>query len=99
MKVYISGKITGLAKKESELKFKEASDYIASFGHTPINPVDLFPSNPTWSYADYMREDIRELIYCDAIYMISNWQTSKGAILELRIAKALGLKVIYQETE
>ena len=33
---------------------------------------------------------------CTAIYMMSNWERSKGANVELALAKALGLDVFYE---
>lgn len=33
---------------------------------------------------------------CDAIFMMDNWQDSKGARIELNEARGLGLEVIYE---
>jgi hypothetical protein len=33
----------------------------------------------------------------DGIYMLSGWEKSKGAVLELAMAEFIGLKVIYEE--
>jgi hypothetical protein len=42
-----------------------------------------------------MVEDIRQLMTCDAIYMLKGWEKSKGASLEHHIAKELGLEIYY----
>jgi len=42
-----------------------------------------------WSH--YMRQDIRALVDCDAIVLLPGWETSRGATLELTVARALGL--------
>jgi hypothetical protein len=38
----------------------------------------------------------RELLLCDAIYMLSNWRESRGARVELAAAVELGLETIIQ---
>jgi hypothetical protein len=43
-----------------------------------------------------MRYDIRALTFCDSIYMMKGWEESKGANIELKVAKAIGLKIIYE---
>lgn len=39
------------------------------------------------SWKDYMIDDLRLLFDCEAIYLIDNWQMSKGARIEYYIAK------------
>lgn len=47
----------------------------------------------TWQC--YMKADIVALMNCDAIFMIPDWRTedSKGAMLELELAQAVGIPV------
>ena len=40
-----------------------------------------------------MREDIRAMLDCDRIHMLPGWERSRGAVLELTIAHALGFTV------
>ena len=41
--------------------------------------------------------DLKELANgCTAIFMLDNWKDSKGAKIELDLAKKLGLKVYYE---
>lgn len=44
----------------------------------------------------WMAGDLEIVSRCDAIYMLSNWQTSKGAKRELAKAQELGLGVLYE---
>lgn len=46
----------------------------------------------------YMRTDLLALLTCDSIYLMDGWQSSQGARLELMVAQAIGLEVLY-ETE
>jgi hypothetical protein len=39
---------------------------------------------------------LRELLQCDAIYMLNNWRTSKGARIELAVAVELELEILMQ---
>ena len=41
-----------------------------------------------------MIDDLRLLFDCEAIYLIDNWQMSKGARIEYYIAKKLGMSII-----
>lgn len=43
-----------------------------------------------------MRADLKEMLNCDSIYMLNNWQQSKGAIVEYTLAKGLNFKIIHQ---
>lgn len=100
--IYISGRIT--KNKNWKKDFEEAEKYLESTGQTIIiNPLKLDEQTKklfgtdTPTYEQYMKWDIHELIVCNSIYMLRGWWRSKGARLERRIAKVLGLKIIYQK--
>lgn len=40
--------------------------------------------------------DLEILRRCDAIYMLSNYRQSEGALKELELAKELNLEIIYE---
>ena len=95
MKIYIAGKISGLPFHEVKLKFHIAYLALKSNNHEPINPlvVSLYHEDKEWK--DYMISGIKALLYCDSIFMLSDWKESKGAILEHEIASKLGLRIFY----
>lgn len=95
MKIYISGRITGNKNYISE--FNEAEGFLKLSRFEVVNPIkeNRYEENKTWK--DYMIQDIKLLLSCDAIYMLSGWRRSKGARLEHYIAKKLGLKIYIQE--
>lgn len=100
MKVYISGKISGLTTEEAEKNFERAENYLtritfASTNLTLINPMKL-EHNHDKSWEEFMREDIGALLKCDAIYLLKNWGDSRGARIERAIALELGLKIMYE---
>ena len=93
--VYISGKISGLPVEEVKVKFKKASDHIISIGCLPSNPLNNGLTH-SHSWEQHMRRDIEMLMSCDAIYMLSDWNDSKGATIEHHLAHDLGMDIIYQ---
>jgi len=93
--IYISGAITGLQPEEYLNRFADAANQFKAKGWQVINPCELTHcENATW--ADYMLTDIKALFSCHAIYMLDNWQQSKGARIEHFIAKEMDKEVYYQ---
>lgn len=111
MKIYISGKITGLDLRTAELLFRDAETEIKqTYQYTEIvNPLelakelelkrignlDLFPA---LDYYHYLANSIIHLFDCDMIYQIENWQDSPGAMLEYYIALEKGINIINGRT-
>jgi hypothetical protein len=95
-KVYISGKISGLEFADAYSNFEFAEKYINLLNnHAAVNPMKIdHVHDQTWE--SFMVEDIRALFSCDAIYLLSNWEESKGARIEKAIAKEMGIEIIYQ---
>jgi len=93
--IYISGQVSNINYTDAEYSFLKAESYLSKQGHKVINPLRLVPR--TASHTTAMKICLRELLFCDAIYMLKGWQNSVGANLEHTIAKACGLEVIYQE--
>ena len=98
MRVYISGKITGLDIKVAEEYFGMVENEIKSAGHVAVNPFKVVPYNPELTWKDYMLQDISALMDCDAILMLVNWRESKGAKIEHSIAEHMGMKIFYQKS-
>lgn len=97
MKVYISGKITGVSdyKERFEDAISEVLNGIDSNAEI-VNPVSIGSKCLSGLWKDYMKLDIKEFIECDVIFMLKGWRKSKGARLEHKIAKSIGLSIIYQ---
>jgi len=95
MKIYISGKITGLPLHIAQEYFETIEQELKKANHAPVNPMNICPFDPAHTWQHYMKEDIRVLIDCEAIFMLDNWTDSRGAQLEHHIAKELGLKIYY----
>ena len=92
MKVYIAGKITGNPNYKKE--FAEAEEWLKTIGYTPINPA----KNQCQSYREYIDAGLKQLMECEAIYLLPNYEDSKGALLEYQYAITTEMKII-QKTE
>lgn len=95
MKVYISGKITGLPLSEAEERFKDAEELISALNLTPVNPLkNGLPRHSSWE--EHMAKDIELLKQCEAIFMLENWEDSRGAKIEYDFAIGSGKTIMYE---
>lgn len=53
-----------------------------------------------FNHRQAMADDLQWIaLHADAVYMLSGWQTSKGAVAERALALALGLEIRYESDE
>ena len=91
MKIYISGPITGIENGNKEA-FDHVEGELKARGHEVVNPHSL-PHNHGKSWEEYMREDIKALLDCEAVYALAGWSRSRGAVVEVDLADTLGITV------
>lgn len=94
-KVYISGQISGLDFGATKEVFLKKQKELEALGYEVINPTQFKPHGkdyPSWS--DHMRLDIKMLMDCDCICMLDGWHESRGAVIELYLAKQLNMEVL-----
>ncbi len=99
--IFISGKITG--EPDWVSLFKEKVDRLRLTGDIYITPIEIkrFVDNKfnlngrIPFYKDYLIECLLNISRCDAIYFLSNWETSKGCQVEHRFAKAIGIEIQF----
>lgn len=96
MKIYIAGKITG--DTEYKTKFQKAEDKLRGMGHSVMNPAWIQDS-PEFSWNDYMAVTEAMQKCCDAVYLLPDWQDSKGAVIEYKRAKKLRQTVCFTPEE
>ena len=90
-RIYISGPMTGYPGLNLPA-FAAAADTLRALGHDPVNPGgNTLGPDPKW--ADYLRVDLVDLVTCSAVALLPGWHASKGARLEIHVAKELGLTV------
>ena len=96
-KVYISGAIAHHDLGECKAAFADAEEVLKRMGFDPVNPFkNGLPEEAHWR--EHMRADIALLLGCDYIYMLKDWELSKGAKLELDVASSCGIKVLFEVT-
>ena len=87
VKIYIAGPMTGLPEYNLPA-FAAAAVELESLGYEVTNPgrhgvIEGF----TWQ--DYVRRGLIELLACDAIALLDGWESSRGAKLEVQVAETL----------
>jgi len=110
MRVYIAGPMGGI-KDWNYPEFFRVAEELKALGYDVINPAENNgttledaiadvgsieePTRP-WSY--YIRKDLKHLADADAICLLDGWKNSKGARLEVTVAKELDMPIyIYRD--
>lgn len=97
--VYIAGPMTGLPEYNYPAFFAAEARFEAA-GWTVFNPARHDASwitddmDPDWVRAQYMRQDILDVMDANAIALLPGWEASKGADAELTVAKILCKQVL-----
>lgn len=83
--------------------FHEAGDYLKKHGHRFLSPAHGRFGTPRqapaphevkpWEY--YMRQSLKQLLFCDVILMLPGWENSMGATMEKNIAQDLKMPIEY----
>lgn len=91
MRVYVAGPMTGLPEFNLPA-FADAAAQLYARGHEAINPGGSGVI-PGYTWNDYMRDGLTLLLTCDAVAVLDGWESSKGATLEVYVARALDMPV------
>ena len=91
-RIYVAGPMTGLPEFNFPA-FNSAADKLRAEEWHVENPAEHGHIEGA-DWADYLRWDISRIATCGAIYLLPGWENSKGATLEVSIAKALGMQFV-----
>lgn len=99
--IYVSGPYTAPSEDGVAANVRRAEDAAAALmrdGHTPLCPHSHSHGWERYGFAwgDFIRIDLVLLERCDAIYMLSGWEASKGALMEFEHAFLRRMPVYYQ---
>lgn len=101
MKIYISGKVTGLVKEEARKKFEHSEQKLIAAGFDAkdiVNPMKLcIDENEDYHIA--MDICLAHMEGCQALYIQSDWRDSYGARREITEATSNGKMLIYEECD
>lgn len=90
MRWYLSGPMTGLPDLNRPV-FQHVAALIRSVGHDVLNPAELCPPGITWKAA--MHYDLAALKTAQGVICLPAWERSRGARIEVWIARRRGLPV------
>lgn len=93
MRVYIAGPMTGLPEFNFPA-FNAMAEVLRADGWHVENPAEHGHVDGA-EWGDYLRCDISRLSTCSAMMLLPGWSSSRGARLEVSIAKELGHEILY----
>ena len=101
-KVYISGRMSGLARKDYMAVFNKAEELIRARGYKVVNPARLPICRWPWlyrllGYRIALLTDLYMLMRCDRIYKLPGWRESRGANIEGCTAYHFGVRLMPAE--
>ena len=92
VKVFISGKVSGMDYYVAFNKFSEEEAMLSRIGYEVVNPTKLCKKH--WSWLRCMVVCLWNLLWCNCVYQLDNWLDSRGARIEYKWAKFLGKKIL-----
>ena len=100
MKIYISGSISNNPNYKEDFERAEDCLQIEYPKAEVINPALVNSHLPkSTTHEEYMRMSFCMLDMCDGIYMLSNYEKSKGACMEYGYALAKDKIILFERKE
>lgn len=90
MRWYLSGPMTGLPDGNRPA-FQAVAATVRAAGHDVINPAELCPPGIAWKAA--LRIDLAALKTAHAVICLPGWEQSRGARMEVWLARRRGLAI------
>lgn len=88
-RIYLAGPMSGIADFNYPAFHTEAAR-LRALGFHVENPAE----NPTphcGTWVGYMRNALRQMLTCEAVALLDDWQRSRGALIEHGVAINLGI--------
>lgn len=92
MRIYLSGPMSGLPDFGYPI-FREHAARLRARGFDIIDPSENFGGDSGRDRTEYMRLDVQHVLDAEAVAVLPGWEKSRGARLEVSIARELGLPV------
>ncbi len=100
MRIYLSGPMTGRPDYNFPL-FNKIAEELRQRHHEVLNPAELHPDvvPGTWKWTEYLKSDIKAMMDYDTLVLLPEWDTSRGARVELNLADVLEYHVFEVDPE
>ena len=93
--LYVAGPMSGYPGLNHGA-FNDATRRLREAGYAVVNPAEVCPDEGA-AWLDCMRADIMHLLQCDGIAILTGWQQSRGANIEVTLGVGLGMPVYTVE--
>jgi hypothetical protein len=87
--VYLAGPMSGYPDFNRPA-FRTAAEILREQGFIVMTSADCYHGD---SWEEGMRRDIPAMLACDRVCLLGEWEKSRGARLEVFIAREVGMKV------
>ena len=92
LRLYLAGPMVGVPEHNFPL-FNRVAAELRAAGHQVFNPAENDDGGVRRPRAFYMRLDVPALLASEAVVVLSGWQRSRGANLEVWLALDLGMPI------
>jgi hypothetical protein len=92
MTTYIAGPMSGLPEFNHPM-FHRVAKHLRDRGVEVRNPAEVDGGSMGKPWEFYMRLALRSLLECDSVVLLPGWRNSRGAVIEERIARELGMHI------
>jgi hypothetical protein len=90
--IYLCGPMSGREQYNYPL-FHEMAERLRAKGLVVLSPAE-HDRNPADSWESFMRQGIERVLLAGSVAVLAGWELSRGATLEVKVARAIGLEVV-----
>lgn len=97
VKVYLSGPMSSVGPPDYNYpKFNKEAKRLRDEGYEVINPAEFHNGETGYPHWYFMRTDLPAVIECDYVYLLDDWECSKGATAEVFVAAMCNIPVFLE---
>ncbi len=96
MTIFITGKVGKHPGKIVQERFEQMSREATAKGYNTFQMPCCLEEHNDLSKEDCIKTDIRSMLNADALFLDSNWNTSKRSVLLRDIAMRVGMDVLHR---
>lgn len=94
---YLCGPMTGLPGYNYD-EFNRIATRLRKIGYNVVNPAENFGGSATEERSLYLRAAVAQVAAADGVVVLKGWEDSRGARLEVALAREIGIPVINEST-